>query len=133
MSEKPIRVQLSRKKGWKMPENTVKVDRSSIWGNPFRVGAPPDPRTVQRWGWRFKHPEHYSFDFTQQAVEMFASFVYGDDASQFAVTNALRGKSLACWCQLCDAHKNGKTLDTHCDDCAPCHADVLLEIANAEP
>jgi hypothetical protein len=27
----------------------------------------------------------------------------------------LRGKNLACWCKLC----------------APCHADVLLEIANA--
>ena len=30
----PIRVQLKRTKGWKMPENTVKVDRSTDFGNP---------------------------------------------------------------------------------------------------
>jgi len=33
--DKPIRVQLSRKKGWRMPANTVKVDRTTKWGNPF--------------------------------------------------------------------------------------------------
>ena len=35
---KPERIQLRRKKGWKMPENTVKVDRSTKYGNPFIVG-----------------------------------------------------------------------------------------------
>lgn len=34
----PERIQLSRRKGWKMPPNTVKVDRSTPWGNPFAVG-----------------------------------------------------------------------------------------------
>ena len=43
----------------------------------------------------------------------------------------LRGKDLACWCHLCDAHKDGKPLGVECADCAPCHVDVLLEIANA--
>lgn len=38
MSEKPQRVQLSRKAGWKMPPNTMKVDRSTKWGNPFPIG-----------------------------------------------------------------------------------------------
>lgn len=32
------RVRLSRAKGWKMPPNTVKVDRATCWGNPFVVG-----------------------------------------------------------------------------------------------
>ena len=31
----PIRVQLSRKKGWRMPENTVSVARPGKFGNPF--------------------------------------------------------------------------------------------------
>lgn len=31
----PIRVQLSRKREWRMPENTVKVGRSTSFGNPF--------------------------------------------------------------------------------------------------
>ena len=32
-----VRVQRSRKKGYKMPSNTVYVGRGSRWGNPFRV------------------------------------------------------------------------------------------------
>ena len=32
----PQRVQLSRAKGWRMPPNTVKVDRPTRYGNPFR-------------------------------------------------------------------------------------------------
>ena len=32
------RIQLSRKKGWRMPSNTVKVDRTTKWGNPAIVG-----------------------------------------------------------------------------------------------
>jgi hypothetical protein len=35
----PVRVQLSRKKGWKMPENTVKVSRPGRWGNPLRFSS----------------------------------------------------------------------------------------------
>ena len=38
----PYRVRLQRTKGWRMPPNTVKVDRTTRWGNPFRVGQPPD-------------------------------------------------------------------------------------------
>jgi uncharacterized protein DUF4326 len=30
-------VQLQRTKGWRMPPNTRKVDRSTIFGNPFDV------------------------------------------------------------------------------------------------
>jgi len=39
---KPIRVQLSRKKGWRVPANTAVVARGSgrKWGNPFKVGEP---------------------------------------------------------------------------------------------
>ena len=36
----PERVQLSRRPGWRMPPNTVKVARPSAWGNPFVVGKP---------------------------------------------------------------------------------------------
>jgi hypothetical protein len=34
----PTRIQLRLTKGWRMPPNTVKVDRSTRWGNPFKVG-----------------------------------------------------------------------------------------------
>jgi hypothetical protein len=33
----PERIQLSRAKGWRMPENTVKVSRPGKWGNPFPI------------------------------------------------------------------------------------------------
>src|SRR5690606_7826441 len=36
------RVQLSRRKGWRMPPNTVKVDRSTRWGNPYQAGQDGD-------------------------------------------------------------------------------------------
>lgn len=35
----PDRVQLSRRKGLRMPPDTVKVDRSTRWGNLWKVGA----------------------------------------------------------------------------------------------
>ena len=33
----PRRIQRQRRKGWKKPENTVIVDRTSRWGNPYKV------------------------------------------------------------------------------------------------
>ena len=45
----------------------------------------------------------------------------------------LRGKNLACWCHLCPihaGHPGGRPLGEHCDDCDPCHVDVLIDLAN---
>ena len=131
MSSRPCRIQLRRTRGWRMPPNTVKVTRGPgmRWGNPWVVG--------------------YSFVHTNaDAVRLFRGAVIGirfADGS-FAKPQAhpesligriisdapkeLRGKNLACWCRLCDAHKDGKPLGEKCHDCDPCHADVLLEIAN---
>jgi hypothetical protein len=96
--ERPRRVQLSRKKGWRMPANTVSVARPGKWGNRFRVGddvpgMPGEPMDAL------------------DAVHNFQLF----QASTLDVT-PLRGKNLACWCRLDQ----------------PCHADVLLELANKE-
>jgi len=103
------RVQLSRRRGFKLPPNTVNVARPSRWGNPFIVG---------------KHGTR------EQCVKLFRLMCGGllcisvdsdcADAQQrfmkWAKANIwrLRGKDLACWCRL-----DGK----------PCHADVLLEAA----
>lgn len=100
----PERVQLSRAKGWKMPPNTVKVDRSTLWGNVYRY--PDDPaRAVNR----------YRHDL--ETAGAIRARVTG--RGTFLVTvqqirEELGGKNLACWCR----------------PGAPCHADVLLEIAN---
>lgn len=93
---KPVRVQLSRARGWRLPPNTVVVARPTKWGNPHKVCAGVNAAlAVQRFREDFGlHPE-------------------------YAGTEELRGKNLACWCPL---------IINGCHN--PCHADVLLELAN---
>jgi hypothetical protein len=97
MTRAPIRIKLSRRKGWKMPENAKKVDRTTRWGNPYQAGQDGDGSRAY-------------------LVGLFASYL--DRAEQAdllcAMRKELRGKDLACWCPLDQ----------------PCHADVLLRIAN---
>lgn len=112
----PIRVQLSRAKGWRMLPNTVNVARPGPWGNPYRVGERVDLRQANRWCWKIKHPERAPED-ARQAVKWFYASLAFDDASIMLIRRDLAGKNLACWC------KAGE----------PCHADVLLRIANDTP
>ena len=101
---KPKRIQLSRKKGWRKPANTVVVSRPSKWGNPYRVG--------------------FEVLTTEEAVRKFRVFLAGSGFPQhrerMGDVRQLRGKNLACWCALWD--EKGLRI--------PCHADVLLEMAN---
>lgn len=106
----PGRVRLSRKKGWKLPPNTVSVARPGRWGNPFSVApeAPPGTPVGTR---------HVAMPSVAEAVAAFRHWLTEDPAGQRLALEAratLRGKSLACWCPL-----DG-----------PCHAQVLLEVAN---
>lgn len=104
----PERIQLSRKAGWRLPVGAVSVARPSRWGNPFPAC------------------EHRTRD---QAVDQFARLLNGvvrgaDDCehvlptfnypARWEIRRELAGKDLACWCPLTQ----------------PCHADVLLRIAN---
>jgi hypothetical protein len=95
----PERVQLSRRKGWRMPANTVRVSRPSAWGNPFAMGG-IDPVTGG------------SIADRARAVALFEQTV--DPAMVARARAELKGRNLACWCPLD----------------SPCHADVLLRIAN---
>lgn len=106
----PERVVMSRSKGWRKPPNTVYVGRPSLWGNPFRPGD--------------KHPRDGKPMTRSQAVGLYREAITrpGGELSRKldprctlkAAAAELRGKNLACWCGL-----DG-----------PCHADVLLELAN---
>lgn len=105
---KPRRVQLSRAKGWRMPENTVKVDRTTRWGNPYREGITPG--NYASW---FRH------DVQMEMASPAAPTEPGHPWSRHLWeigrnVHLLRGRNLACGCKLD----------------APCHADVLLELAN---
>lgn len=109
----PERIQLSRQKGWRMPENTVKVDRTTKWGNPFRIDEPPHPGLVKIYDWKLSDFDNPS-ETAVVAVRRFGFCMSNDDASIYAARQDLSGKNLACWCAI------GQ----------PCHADVLLELAN---
>jgi hypothetical protein len=99
---KPHRVQLSRRKGWKMPANTVKVDRSTRWGNPYRVKGCSAETSVRAFESELTWYLSGKDCIPSKTVEIREAL------------KTLRGKNLACWCPL------GQ----------PCHADVLLELAN---
>lgn len=105
----PRRIQLRRTKGWRKPEGAVVVARPSNWGNPF---------SVTEFG-------------RERAVLNYQLRLTGLLAIGAVDLTRLRDKDLACWCRLCDRHRDGRPMDEEpCDDCAPCHADVLLEMAN---
>jgi hypothetical protein len=88
-----------------MPEGAVYVGRPSQWGNPYLIGAP--------------HPVHEWPISREEAVDLYRK-MWEDDGTPAAegardhVRSELRGKDLVCWCPVG----------------LPCHADVLLEIAN---
>lgn len=106
----PVRIQLSRARGWRMPPNTVKVDRSTRYGNPFK---PTDLRMSGPIEGQGKPIGQAG------AVEAFRNAVayhleHSPVETQLKL-DRLRGRNLACWCAIG----------------TPCHADVLLELANA--
>lgn len=110
----PKRVRLQRTRGWRIPDGAVKVDRSTVYGNPYKSGA-----TVRN--------DAHAVDLFTREIESASWGRLDFDRSDLI---RLRGRDLACWCGLCERHRDGKPFDEACSDCAPCHADVLGEIAN---
>ena len=102
---KPKRIQRKRTKGWKMPDGAIYVGRGSKWGNPFKVME----IYVQ------PNSEEIHLD-AKQAVNLYDQLIniYGKPITKKEIIDELKGKDLACWCK----------------DGDPCHADVLLKIAN---
>lgn len=119
---KPIRLQLSRRKGFSLHSHSiakngrcaVNVARPSKWGNPWRI------RSVACSCRSVGECTHNQFfcDDAASAVEAFRHWSGGwkNPKALLGQLHKLRGKNLACWCALDQ----------------PCHADVLLELANAE-
>lgn len=102
----PERIQRKRTKGWRMPMDTVVVTRGTKWGNPCIV----NPRAG--YGTGSKHAPNVPT--AEEAVAFYREYLKECPDLLSALTE-LRGKHLACFCPLDQ----------------PCHADVLLELANA--
>ena len=81
----PMRIQLSSKKGWRLPPDTVVVSRPSRWGNPHRIGDCP-----------VCGAEHTR----EEAVAEFRAELMGNSLVMAEVRRELRGKHLACWCKM---------------------------------
>lgn len=99
---KPHRVKLSRAKGSKIPPGSVRVTRPGMWGNPFRVGDPgtPDAATAVV---QFERVMEDCLNPRNPASKIMR-----------AALRTIKGRNLACWCRLDQ----------------PCHAEVLLRLAN---
>ena len=109
------RIQRKRTAGWRMPENTVSVTRPGKWGNPFRPLHEDNAWWVidedrNYWGDEYATKE----EAIAKAVRLYKPWIEGKIDSGQLTIGELRGKNLACFCA----------------DGAPCHADILLEIAN---
>lgn len=143
------RIQRKRTKGWTMPEGAVYVGRPTRWGNPFQLKT---VRGLARVPALDGHPWQYegriSADGMQhdyqhadghwtrhtirymtaaEVVECYRALILGGGwpldflnrggyYPHISEIGELRGKDLACWCPLD----------------APCHADVLLTVANGD-
>ena len=97
----PHRVKLSRQRGWRMPADTLKVCRPGPWGNPFKLGAPPEGMS------RADAVAAYEKALMSRRLKD------REGRPMIERVSELAGKNLACWCPL-----DG-----------PCHADVLLKLA----
>jgi hypothetical protein len=119
----PQRIQLKRSKGWRKPEGVIVVSRPSKWGNPYSVRREDNDSDT----WVVVEPDgtpegteiewaSSKSEATELAVEMFRHerehTAYPSDDE---IRAELAGRDLACWCPA-----------------GPCHADVLLEIANRD-
>lgn len=128
---KPKRIQRRRTKGWRMPEGAIYVGRPTIVGNVME--CQPHRCSEKRCGCCPRDPDdafccvvvyrEYLTSGIENRPSRTGCLRYALDASSgyplrtkiIAALPRLRGHDLACWCALDK----------------PCHADVLLEIANA--
>ncbi len=120
---RPVRLQLSRRKGFDLQAHSravnglpeVSVARPGKWGNPFVIH--PNQKPGRSWS-----DSYFSVPTADEAVACYRLLFFEPlDPSPYtrayilrSSLNELRGKNLACRCKLGD----------------PCHADVLLELAN---
>lgn len=101
----PKRIQLRRTKNWRKPEGAIIVCRPTKWGNLWKV----DPT-------RATDPPSNQYRATAwEVVPIYRAWLlYAAPFTIDDIRRELGGRDLACWCP----------------PGSPCHADVLLELAN---
>lgn len=113
----PQRIQLRRTRGWRKPEGAIVVARPTKWGNPWVVHPNHENCGLDLIGC----PEWIADSREDATTKYRHCLLYpriGDPPlpSIDDIRYELRGHDLACWCPLDQ----------------PCHASVLLDLANQE-
>lgn len=104
----PQRIQRKRTKGWNMKDaspngrKVVYVGRPTKWGNPYLPGT-PNPITAGRY-----------YMTVNDTVRLFELYAVDRLQKEPHWLDDLRGHDLACYCR----------------PSKPCHAEVLLRLAN---
>lgn len=102
------RVQRRRAKGFKLPPNTICVDRTSKWGNPFVVGI---------------------FGTKEQCISAHILLLQGNIC---ACTNpSIEKQKEYYWYVSANIYKlRDKNVACFCQEGTSCHGDILIQIAN---
>lgn len=109
----PQRIQRRRARGWRIPDGAVIVDRTSRFGNPFRIADAVEAN--------YEHP-------ARACVSHFTAWLEGHSAYQDTYTVGARTFDRR-WMRAHLADLAGRDLACTCPPGAPCHADVLLKLA----
>ena len=87
-----------------IPADAIYVGRPSKWGNPFKLPS------------FYSHqPKATKLALRESVVRLYRDYLDKRPELKEAARRELKGKDLVCWCSP-----------------LPCHADVLLEVANTE-
>lgn len=157
----PQRIQMSRRRPWRADyPDAVIVDRRTKWGNPFRYRAEMGglvrfgPKHLERFGreWDFEgrisahgtsHHMWFSADdivetyvrwaTRSEVVELYRLTLTDPTPGMRMAYPSRSGRFLKVTVDDIRAELAGRDLACWCDQWDPCHADVLLEIANDVP
>ncbi len=89
-----------------IPPDAILVDRTTKWGNPFKIGET----------YIATNPQAIFFNITrEQSIQLYGAWLSNRPNGQVILKDIkeLEGTDLVCWCAP-----------------LPCHADILLELAN---
>lgn len=111
---KPVRIQRSRQHKQVSPNGLpiIYVGRPSKWGNPFKIGDKISAKDIG-------NESPLPIKILQTPFQVVLAYRFWVDNTPAGArlkkdVSELKGKNLACWCKIGE----------------PCHADILLKLAN---